>query len=378
MEMKKLDRLKTLYHKVWEQDSLTKTELAEKTALSLTAVSEYINELAASDWIIPRKKAVSSGGRRPIIYQINPEVKYIIGIDLKDSHFYIFLADLNGGIIKSELIYLKSCEFDDYSQRLITAVKKLLQEEKLKSSDILSIGISVSGVTDFANKIINRSNQLDWTDVPLAQVLEDNLQIQTFIAQDVRVYAYNELEADDPYNITTVLFIGEGIGLSVIINNKILKGATNRVGDNRFFEPQLQKLNRIIRTDQYLKEINSLPYYEGYFDKSVKEELNHKYRDFINQNQKNKAEINEFTNHIASMMLSTINLLNPKKVLLTGNIFDYNDLIYNQVKEKITAGEMYHLPQIKRSKSRPNPLENALLKFLIHKFLKLDSFSFDQ
>src|SRR6056297_3665736 len=176
--MKKLDRLKTLYHKVWERDSLTKTELAEKTALSLTAVSEYINELAAADWIIPRKKAVSSGGRRPIIYQINPEIKYIIGIDLKDFHFYIFLADLNGGIIKSELIYLKSCEFDDYSQKLITEVEKLLQDQKLKSSDILSIGISVSGVTDFANKIINRSNQLDWTDAPLAEVLEDNLQIK--------------------------------------------------------------------------------------------------------------------------------------------------------------------------------------------------------
>lgn len=378
MNMKKLDRLKTLYNKVWEKDSLTKTKLAEETGLSLTAVSEYINELATAEWVIPRNKALSSGGRRAVIYQINPEIKYIIGLDLKDSHFYIFLANLNGKIIKSELIYLQSCEFRDYSQEIITAVEAILQQQDLKNSDILSIGISVSGLTDFNNKIINRSNQLDWTDAPLAEVLEDELKINTFIGQDVRVYAYNELEAEDPYNITTVLFMGKGIGLSVIINNKILKGATNRVGDNRFFEPQLHKLNRIIRTDQYLKEINSLPYYEGYFDKSVKEELNRKYRDFIHQNEKNKEELNEFTGYIASMMLSTINLLNPKKVLLTGNIFDYNDLIYNQVKEKIIDGEMYHLPEIKRSKSQPNPLENALLKFLMHKFLKLDIFKFKQ
>lgn len=375
--MKKLHRLKTIYNKVWEKDSLTKTKLAEETALSLTAVSEYINELTAAGWIVPRKKAVSSGGRRPIIYQINPEIKYIIGLDLKDFHFYIFLANLNGEIIKSELNYIISCEFRDYSREIIAAVKTLLKEQELSSIDILAIGISVSGVTDFKNKVINRSNQLDWTDAPLAEVLEDALKIKTFIGQDVRIYAHNELEADDPYNITTVLFIGEGIGLSVIIDNKILKGATNRVGDNRFFEPQLHKLYRIIRTDQYLKEINSLPYYEGYFDKSVKEELNRKYRDFIHQNEKNKEELNEFTGYIALMMLSTINLLNPKKVLLTGNIFDYNDLIYNQVKEKIRDGEMYHLPEIKRSKSQPNPLENALLKFLMHKFLELDYFGFD-
>jgi predicted NBD/HSP70 family sugar kinase len=76
------------------------------------------------------------------------------------------------------------------------------------------------------------------------------------------------------------------------------------------------------------------------------------------------------------MMLSTINLLNPKKVLLTGNVFDYNDLIYNQVKEKITEGEMYHLPQIKRNKHSENPLEKALLSFLMHKFFEIDKFDF--
>jgi len=375
--VKKLDRMKNIYKKFWEKGALTKNDIAEETGLSLTAVSLYINELVDSGWIIPREKADSKGGRRAVIYQINSEHKYIIGFDLKDTHFYIFLADIKGNIKENKIIYLDNFKYDNYINKIIETVEMLLTEISLQSEDILSIGICVSGVTDFKNRKIDRSNQLDWTDVNLAQDLEDRLNIKTFVGQDVRIYAYNELENDDPYNITTALFIGKGIGLAVIINNKILKGHTNRVGDNRFFGPQLDNLNRIIRTDQYLKEINELPYYEGYVEEDKMEKINSRYKEFINQNDQNKKELDEFTGYIASMMLSTINLLNPKKVLLTGNIFDYNDLIYSQVKKKISEGEMFYLPEIKRSKSQVNALENALLKFLMHKFNKLDDFTFD-
>jgi predicted NBD/HSP70 family sugar kinase len=372
----KKDRLKLLYKKLLENESLTKTELADKLDLSLTAISDYINELVESRWIIPRKKADSSGGRRAVIYQINPEIKYIIALDLKDSHFYIFISDLKSNLIKSKIHYLDNYDFKNYVSEIIKVAKALLADLEIGIEKILALGISISGITDFENKVVKRSNQLNWTDKSLAQAIEKQLKIPVFVETDVRVYAYNELEAEDKNNITVVLYIGEGIGLSLIIRNKILQGYTNRVGDNRFFGRELENLNYIIRNDQYIKEINDLPYYSKNFEQQTIKKLNKKYKEFISQNQKNRQEINDFTDYIASMMLSTINLLNPKKVLLTGNVFDYNDLIYNQVKTKISEGEMYHIPQIKRNDHSQNPLEKALLSFLMHKFFEIDDFDF--
>lgn len=374
--MDKKDRLKLLYKKLLDNQSLTKPELADKLDLSLTAISDYINELVESGWIIPRRKADSSGGRRAVIYQINPKIKYIIALDLKDSHFYIFISDLNSRIIKSKIHYLDNYDFENYVSEIIKVLKSMFADLKIEIDKILSVGISISGITDFENKIVNRSNQLDWTDKALAQVLEKKLKVPVFVETDVRIYAYNELEAEDKNNITAVLYIGEGIGLSLIIRNKILQGYTNRAGDNRFFGKELENLNYIIRNDQYIKEINDLPYYSKNFEQQTIRKLNKKYKKFISQNQENRQELNDFTDYIASMMLSTINLLNPKKVLLTGNVFDYNDLIYNQVKAKISAGEMYHLPQIKRNDHNQNPLEKALFSFLMHKFFKIDEFDF--
>ncbi|MCF8002548.1 MAG: ROK family transcriptional regulator, partial [Halanaerobiales bacterium] len=322
--MNKKKRLKILYKILLENGSLTKPELAEKADLSLTAISDYINELVVSEWILPRKKADSSGGRRAVIYQINPEIKYIIGIDLKDSHFYIFISDLKANLIKSKIHYLENYKFENYIAEIAEVVNEMLSELKIVADKILSLGISISGVTDFENKIVDRSNLLDWTEKPLAPELEARLKIPVFVETDVRVYAYNELEAEDENNITTVLYIGEGIGLALIVRNKILQGYTNRVGDNQFFGEQLKSLYYIIHYDEYIKEINELPYYSKNFEQQKVSELNKKYKKFISQNQKNRQEINDFTSYIALMMISTINLLNPKKVLLTGNVFDYN------------------------------------------------------
>ncbi len=374
--MKKKIRLKNLYQQVFVKGSLTKPELAEEAGLSLTAISDYINNLVDANWIIPRKKAASSGGRRPVIYQINYQFRYIFGLDLKDTHFYIFLADLKGNIITNQIYYLDNHQFANYVSEIAAAVEAILTELSLSADQILALGISISGVTDFANKIVDRSNLLDWTERPLAAVLEAKLKIPVFVETDVRVYAHNELESDGSRNITTVLYIGEGIGLALVIKNEILNGYTNRVGDNRFFGDQLEKLNYIIKNDAYLKEINAQPYYSEKFQKEKMKKLNHKYEEFISQNEQNRIELAEFTTYIARMMLSTINLLNPKKILLTGNVFDYNNLIYNQVKEKISAGEMFYLPEIKRNRHQQNPLENALLSFIMHKFFAVNKFEF--
>lgn len=372
--MDKNKRLKLLYKTLSEYNFLTKPELAAELGLSLTAISSYINELVESEWILPKEKADSRGGRRAVIYQPNPNKRYLIGLDLKASHFYIFIADLSGKILKSKIHYLKDYQFENYIQELKKIIKKLLAGLNLKAQKILAIGVSILAITDFENKVVERSNQLDWTAKPLAYFLESELKIPVFVETDVRVYAYNELEKDDPNNITAVLFIGEGIGLALIVANQILQGHTNRVGDNRFFGEKLKKLNEILSSNYYLQELNKLPSYAEEFEAEKIEELNNSFESFINKNSSDQRKINQFTDYIASMMISTINLLNPKKVLLTGNVFDYNNLIYQKVKNKISAAEMYYLPEIKRNKDSKNPLEKAIARFLIHKFWQLDKF----
>ena len=64
-----------------------------------------------------------------------------------------------------------------------------------------------------------------------------------------------------------------------------------------------------------------------------------------------------------------INIVNPKRILLTGNVFDFTDVIYRQLKDKILeARGLYHTPEVRRTANLKNPLETALVKFVLEKF----------
>ena len=366
--------LKQLYQIVYNNRSITKPEISKGLGISLTAISDYINQLQEKGLLVSHKKGKSTGGRRPLLYMINREYRYIIGINIRESHFYIFLVDLYASIIHSEIIYLNTHEFSFYVNKIIATIKSIIFEYKIEKK-IVAIGISISGITDFDNKYVERSNQLDWTARPLAGEIEQTIKIPVFIETDVRVFAYNEIEYDNPVNIAVILYLGKGIGLSLIIKNEIFQGYTNKAGDNRFFGKELKELVDIIKEDQYIQEINAQPYYSEKFRKEKIIKLSHKYKEYIQNSKKNRQQLTDFTAKIADLMIAMTNIINPKKILMTGNIFDYNDLIYYQVRDKIiTSDKMSFVPEIKQNQTVKHPLEEGIVKMVMDKFFKLNEF----
>ena len=55
---------------------------------------------------------------------------------------------------------------DQYLEAPTSAMSGVKAALALPQDRILGVGMSVSGVTDFENQIIDRSNELDWTEKP--------------------------------------------------------------------------------------------------------------------------------------------------------------------------------------------------------------------
>ena len=94
--------LKEIYRRIVQQEALTKPELAHQLEISLTTVSEYVNQLERLGWVQAVDKAESTGGRRAQRYSINPEKRLILGVDIRQQHAYLSrtqfeLDQKNGG-----------------------------------------------------------------------------------------------------------------------------------------------------------------------------------------------------------------------------------------------------------------------------------------
>ncbi len=376
-QAKKID-LKQLYEIIYERGPISKTEISERCGISLTAISNYTNQLERIGMIVSTQKGLSSGGRKPLLYEVNEGFWYIIGVDLRASHFYIFVSDLKAQVIYDRIIELGTSSYDQYLQTLTSSMKDVKKTLSLPENRVLAVGMSVSGVTDFDNQIIDRSNDLDWTEKPLGQDLSSNLGLPVFIETEVRIYARNEIELEQSNNVTSALYINEGIGLALIINNQIFHGYTNRGGDNRFFGKGIDKLYHVLRTDPLVRRINSLPYYSASVQHEQVDALNKEFSEHVAE-PKVREEMDAFTLHIARLMIAQIQMLNPKKVLLTGNVFDYNDFIYHQVKNHILEDDsMYHTPEIKRNIPGCGSLERGIVRFVMEKFFALEQFQIQE
>ena len=85
--------------------------------------------------------------------------------------------------------------------------------------------------------------------------------------------------------------------------------------------------------------------------------------------------MDDFTIHIARLMIAQTQMLNQKKVLLTGNVFDCNDFIYHQVKHHMLNDQsMYYTPEIKRNVPGSGSLERGIVRFVMEKFFALEQF----
>src|ERR1051325_674430 len=72
----------------------TRAELAKSTGLARSTVAVRVDELMRMGLITPVADAVSTGGRPPSQFAINPAAKVVVAVDLGASHGTVAIADL--------------------------------------------------------------------------------------------------------------------------------------------------------------------------------------------------------------------------------------------------------------------------------------------
>lgn len=160
---------------------------------------------------------------------------YYLGIDLGGTN-------IKSSIFTNDFKLISQRRDDTYAnkgssvvlQRMLDNISQLLKDTNVDKKDIVCIGIGVPGLLDRENGISKFSpNFLDWENVHVTGFFESNLNIPTFIDNDVRMNLYGELyfgAARGKKNVV-LLTLGTGLGSGVVIDGHVLYGATSCVGE---------------------------------------------------------------------------------------------------------------------------------------------------
>ena len=161
---------------------------------------------------------------------------YILGIDVGGTNVKLGLLDARGKVVARG--HLSTVEFTKNKQQLIRAmadgVVQLLAAHKIPIRQLQGIGMGLPGLIDFnQGKVIFLPNIPGWRNVPLKKIFERQLQVPTFIENDVNLMALGEWQfgAGRSYQNLLCLTLGTGVGGGLILDGKIYRGEGFAAGE---------------------------------------------------------------------------------------------------------------------------------------------------
>ncbi|MGZ8510039.1 MAG: ROK family protein [Chitinophagaceae bacterium] len=193
---------------------------------------KILNELIAEGFVKESGYAPSSGGRRPVMYTIQPGTLYILSVAMDQLVTRISLMDIRNnhvvGIKKFELP-LKN------NPAALSTLAEKMEEVILKSGvdkkKIIGAGIGMPGFIDF-KKGVNYTF-LDSEDKTVTQYLSDYLGLPVYIDNDSSLIALAEFRfgAARHQKNAMVINIGWGIGLGMVLNGDLFRGHNGFAGE---------------------------------------------------------------------------------------------------------------------------------------------------
>ena len=211
---------------------ITRTEISKETELNIVTVSNYVNTYIQKGLVIEGGLDVSTGGRRPVVLELNPKAAYIIGIGLDLLNIIGVVSDLKANI----LVKVEKVRPEGTENAMIDAISDLIAELISKANvdrdQIKGIGIGIPGIVDRKGGTIRWPQQMGSIYIStLKNMLEQKFQISVFVENDATVAAFGEREFELESEIKNLIFMYSGVGCGIVINGQIYGGAGGCAGE---------------------------------------------------------------------------------------------------------------------------------------------------
>lgn len=231
-----LSAKRAVFERIAGQDHVSKAELLDEFSLTSSSLTRLLDELTNEGWLAAAGFGESTGGRKPILYQVNSAHKVIFGLEISRLYSSLGLFDLNMKV-------LSSCRWPmDESmtpQKLVRYVggkiDAMLQESGMDKNKVAGIGVGAVGPLDRHRGLILEPRYFSaagWAHVPICEWLEKETGIPAALENGANTALIGEHWALRGEKVQHMLYIHAGSGLrsAMMSNGSLVHGAMDMEG----------------------------------------------------------------------------------------------------------------------------------------------------
>ena len=221
---------------------ISRIEIAKLTSLTPPTITSCVNTLMSTGLIKeyeqPRAKNNPVLGRKRILLDIVKDAGYAIGVDWGPNGIICSATDLRGNVIDIEKSANKKWEIESTVDKTSEMIKQLIKKNRLSRKKIIGIGVGIPGFVEIESGLVCFSSAYGWIDAPIGKMLESATGLPVCIENDVRVMAIKEMlfsswetRATGMTGNFLYVYVGEGIACAVVHNNELFRGNNFGAGE---------------------------------------------------------------------------------------------------------------------------------------------------
>jgi predicted NBD/HSP70 family sugar kinase len=221
-------------HAVLSAGETTRNGIAQATGLSPATVVTIVGELLAEGIVEERKITAGRIGRPTATLGINRARGHVVGVDVAETYIRAVMFDAALNEIRSVESARDEHMLDPDSvvEGIGSTIDRLLEETVVRRAEVLGVGIALPGLIQGPQGVSVIVPYWTWQTVELER-LRDRVGLPLVIENPLKSIATAELWLGGGRNYSSLATVnlGTGVGAGIVIEGRILRGATNTAGE---------------------------------------------------------------------------------------------------------------------------------------------------
>ncbi len=350
------ERMAAILRTILNAKTITRNGLSETLNLSPSSIVKYINNLIELGLVREGGLQESTGGRRSISLEFDPEVGVNIALVFNMSSIQGALVNPAGKIITEGAVPThKGIQRDKLLSSLFALITDLKTEADKIKKQVFGIGL---GMGDHINMKTGISHEYllarDWKNVPLKALIEEKFKLPFFLINDIDAGALGEKFYGRGVQIENFvcIWLSETVGMGMVLNNNLYYGKkgiageighTNVIPDGDLCTCGNRGCLETVATESYILKRCREGIGNGVHTKITALCEN----DLPNLTIENVIEASrrgdrfarniflEVSTYIGAKLTDMVNILNPEVLILRGSIIDRNPFLFENIRRII-------------------------------------------
>jgi predicted NBD/HSP70 family sugar kinase len=209
-----------------ERGTLSRADLVRFTSISPASVSAIVSDLMEEGLVREEGRVSSDGGRPGRLVRFADDVLFL-GCDLASAEgFRVGLMRLSGELVESRVLAVPAPVPSTESVARLLADYVVEVTSRSAPGRIVGAGIGVPGVVNPTTGHVQLARLLGWEDAEFGELLSDCLRIPVSVDNDVAFSLAAEVDrgAATKARDAVLLTFSEGVGGAVLLDGKIYRG----------------------------------------------------------------------------------------------------------------------------------------------------------